>query len=62
MIPKCFDPTYCESDPPLPLIDNVEFTQPVTGSLRFEDGEIIVYSCEDESELTLEHFKIDPVD
>ena len=58
MIPSCIDPTYCESDPPLPQINNVDYTQPPTGSLRFEDGEIIVYTCQDESEIKFKTYEI----
>lgn len=51
MIPSCIDPTYCESDPPLPEINNVDYTLPPRGSLRYEDDEMIVYTCKDESKL-----------
>jgi len=49
MIPSCIDPTYCESAPPLPQIDNVDYTSPSSGSLRYQDGEIITYTCQDDS-------------
>ncbi len=51
MIPSCIDPTYCESDPPLPQIHNVDYTLPPRGSLRYEDDETIGYTCQDESKL-----------
>ena len=58
MIPNCIDPTYCESAPPLPQIDNVDYTQPPSGSLRYQDGEIITYTCQDDSKYISEKMSI----
>ena len=33
-------PTYA-----VPLLDNTDYTSPPKGSLKFDDGEIIVYTC-----------------
>jgi hypothetical protein len=45
-IPSCFDPTYCETDPPEPSPPNVDYIEPELGSLKYGDGEIISYRCQ----------------
>ena len=60
-IPGCIDPTYCETNPPVPSIDGVPvessssarvlYTKPKRGSLRFEDGEVVAYTCQNPSKL-----------
>ena len=58
-IPGCIDPTYCENNPPVPSIDGVPvessssgrvlYTKPKRGSLRYEDGEVVSYRCNNPS-------------
>ena len=43
--PSCFDPTYCETHPPVPRMNNTEYTKPPIGSLRYNDGEVVTYKC-----------------
>jgi len=42
---SCFDPTYCLTDPPVPIYNNTNYVTPVLGSLKFGDGEQVTYSC-----------------
>ena len=58
-IPGCIDPTYCETNPPVPSIDGVPvepgssasvlYKKPKKGSLRYLDGEIVTYTCNNSS-------------
>ena len=58
-VPGCIDPTYCETNPPVPSIDGVPvnssssasvlYTKPKRGSMRFEDGEVVTYQCSNPS-------------
>ena len=42
---SCFDPTYCPTDPPIPLVTNSFYENPPRGTLKFEDGENVRYTC-----------------
>ena len=44
--PSCFDPTYCETNPPVPKMNNAQYTKPPIGTLRYKDGEVVTYQCE----------------
>lgn len=48
-IPKCFDPTYCVSDPPTPTYPTCDYVNPPFGTLRYMDGEIVTYTCQNSS-------------
>ena len=48
-VPGCIDPTYCEVNPPVPTVNNAQYRKPVRGSLRYDDGEVVTYTCEEES-------------
>ena len=50
-IPKCFDPTYCVTDPPVPVYPTCDYRKPPLGSLRYKDGEVIVYTCQSPSRM-----------
>jgi len=50
-IPSCIDPTYCDTNPPEPSQENVEYTMPELGSLKYGDGEIINYKCRNPSKI-----------
>jgi hypothetical protein len=52
-IPSCIDPTYCDTDPPEPSTPNVDYTKPDLGSLKYGDGEIINYKCQNPSKILL---------
>ena len=43
---SCFDPTYCPQDPPVPLELNAFYEVPPRGTLKYEDGETVRYTCE----------------
>lgn len=43
--PSCYDPTYCEDDPPVPGNDNVEYRKPIRGSMKYDDGKTVIYTC-----------------
>ena len=46
-LPACFDPTYCETRTPKPPDGVSRITlEPELGSLKFEDGEKILYKCD----------------
>ena len=43
---RCYDPTYCSDDPPMPKKDNTFYDLPnPKGSLRYMDGEVVTYTC-----------------
>lgn len=45
-VPMCYDPTYCETDPPVPPNpDLVMYRKPKKGSLKYEDGITVDYTC-----------------
>jgi hypothetical protein len=48
-IPSCVDPTYCDKDPPVPFYDNTDYKKPPLGSLKYGDGEIVTYTCQNSS-------------
>lgn len=48
-VPSCYDPTYCETDPPVPDLKNANYKIPAAGSLRYKDGEVITYTCNNPS-------------
>jgi hypothetical protein len=50
-IPKCIDPTYCLTDPPEPKYPTCSYKNPPLGTLRYMDGEVVTYTCNDPSEL-----------
>ncbi len=50
-IPSCIDPTHCDTDPPEPSPPNVVYIKPELGSLKYGDGEIINYKCQNPSRL-----------
>ena len=43
-MPSCYDPTYCEDDPP--HVSNAYYNPPERGTLKYKDGETITYICE----------------
>ncbi len=45
-MPGCFDPTYCPDDPPVPQLQNAFYQIPPRGTMKFQDGEAITYTCE----------------
>ena len=58
VIPGCIDPTFCETNPPVPSqppdyilpVDRsssggVRYTKPKRGSMRYDDGEVVLYKC-----------------
>ena len=52
--PSCFDPTYCETHPPVPKMNNTEYSKPPIGSLRYNDGEVVTYKCLNPSKKNLQ--------
>ena len=43
---RCYDPTYCSDDPPVPKKDNAFYDLPnPKGSLKYMDGEVVTYTC-----------------
>ena len=43
---RCYDPTYCSDDPPVPKKDNTFYDLPnPKGSFRYMDGEVVTYTC-----------------
>ena len=42
-VPNCYDPTYCETDPP--IAPNATYKKPKRGSLKYGDGMTVDYSC-----------------
>ena len=42
-VPDCYDPTYCETDPPVP--PNAEYKKPKKGELKYGDGVTVDYKC-----------------
>ena len=42
-VPDCYDPTYCETDPPVQT--TAEYIKPKKGELRYGDGVTIDYRC-----------------
>lgn len=52
-IPSCIDPTYCETDPPVPFYDNTDYRIPTFGSLKYQDGEVVTYTCKNSSMLLM---------
>jgi hypothetical protein len=48
-IPSCVDPTYCDTDPPIPKFRNANYKIPLLGSLKFDDGETVTYTCQNPS-------------
>ena len=47
-IPSCIDPTYCITDPPVPTYPNANYQIPPNGTLKFADGEVVIYTCQDQ--------------
>ncbi len=48
-MPSCFDPTYCEEQPPF-LETAFMYPQTVLpGTFKFEDGEVVTYQCKNPS-------------
>ena len=43
---RCYDPTYCPDDPPVPIRNNTLYNIPSKNSLRYKDGEFITYTCQ----------------
>jgi hypothetical protein len=52
-IPKCIDPTYCLTDPPEPKYPTCNYVKPPIGSLKYKDGEIVTYTCQNPSQISL---------
>jgi hypothetical protein len=48
-VPPCYDPTYCEADPPVPFYGNALYKNPPLGTLRYNDGETVTYTCQNSS-------------
>ena len=48
-VPSCVDPTYCETDPPVPFYENTNYKNPTIGSLKYGDGEFVTYTCQNPS-------------
>ena len=58
-IPGCIDPTYCETNPPVPSVNGVpverssagrvNYKKPKRGSLSYKDGEVVTYKCNNPS-------------
>jgi len=48
-VPSCFDPTYCETNPPIPFYENANYKIPPIGTLKFNDGEVVTYTCQNSS-------------
>ena len=44
-IPDCWDPTYCETDPPEPVNKTAMYRRPQKGSLKHGDGQVVEYTC-----------------
>ena len=44
-MPSCIDPTYCLESAPIPTDVTMYYNEPLRGSLRYDDGERIIYSC-----------------
>ena len=44
-VPSCIDPTYCLNKAPPINGTNVIYEEPPLGTLKFQDGKSIVYSC-----------------
>lgn len=43
------DPTYCDTDPPVPIYNNTGYIKPSIGSLKYQDGEFVTYTCKNPS-------------
>ena len=52
-MPSCVDPTYCLTDPPVPDYQNADYTIPKPGTLKYGDGEIVTYTCQNPGEKNL---------
>ena len=37
--------TYCETDPPGPQLKNAIYKIPSIGTLKYQDGEVVTYTC-----------------
>jgi hypothetical protein len=48
-VPSCVDPTYCQTDPPIPFYGNSDYKIPPFGTLKYGDGEIVTYTCQNPS-------------
>ena len=48
-IPSCVDPTYCNTDPPVPNYPNANYKIPAQGTLKYGDGEMVTYTCQNPS-------------
>ena len=46
MFSRCFDPTYCYDDPPVPQRPNTFYDNPPKGTFKYLDGETVRYTCE----------------
>ena len=43
-MPSCYDPTYCQEDPP--WVPNADYVVPPKGTMKFQDGEQVIYICQ----------------
>ena len=50
-MPSCYDPTYCEDDPP--HVSNAHYNPPEKGTMKYKDGETITYICENPGMIAL---------
>ena len=50
-MPSCVDPTYCLTDPPVPDYKNVDYAMPGLGTLKYGDGEVVTYTCQNPGEI-----------
>ena len=51
LMPSCVDPTFCDTDPPVPYYDTTtRYQVPPLGSFKYNDGEVVTYTCIDPSE------------
>jgi hypothetical protein len=53
-IPNCYDPTYCETDPPVPTLANADYKNPPLGTFKYQDGEVVTYTCQNPSKRSIE--------
>ena len=52
-IPSCYDPTYCETDPPVPALSTTRYRNPPLATLKYKDGEVVTYTCTNPSKKKL---------
>ena len=53
-VPSCVDPTYCETDPPVPGYPNADYKIPDPGTLKYADGEFVTYTCQNPSKYQMQ--------